>query len=325
MVRNFRDMMESLGHEVRVYEGPKFSRFIKHPKKQSNPPSWDYHDPFWAEMNEKVIEAIGHSFNAGDYLGVIAGRAQEPIAKAFAGKLTPVEYGVGYEGTFSPFRVFESYAWMHTIYGYQQGAFAADGKFYDAVIPNSFAAEDFPEGDGKGDYLLYIGRLIERKGLQVVADLQKATGLPLVVAGSGDSSLLPPGTDYRGVVGPKERSALYGGARATLVPTLYVGPFEGVAVESQLCGTPVITTDWGAFVETVQPGSGYRCRTLQEFVDAAENAQYLDRHKIRKHALAQWSTDTVRFRYQNYFERLEGLKTNGWYNLRETEDAARNG
>jgi hypothetical protein len=44
------------------------------------------------------------------------GRYQKPIADALR-NIWVVEPGIGYEGVFSQFRAFESYAWMHFIYG----------------------------------------------------------------------------------------------------------------------------------------------------------------------------------------------------------------
>jgi glycosyltransferase involved in cell wall biosynthesis len=87
-----------------------------------------------------------------------------------------------------------------------------------------------------------------------------------------------------------------------------------VAVESQLCGTPVITTDWGVFTETVQQGkTGFRCRTMNEITTAAENVKTLNRKYIRKHAMESWTLDVVKWKYQEYFDRLYDLWDKGWY------------
>jgi glycosyltransferase involved in cell wall biosynthesis len=245
-----------------------------------------------------------------DFICLIGGHCQKPIADAFP-EHQAVEFGIGYEGTFAKYRVFESYAWMHAVYGSQQGAMGANGRFYDTVIPNYFEVDQFPAGKGDGGYLLYMGRMEERKGLQVVADIASRTELPLKLAGQGTP---PPCGEYVGVVGPAERALLMGEATALLCPTLYIEPFGGVAVEAQLCGTPVLTTDWGAFTETVQQGvSGFRCHTLADFAWAARQASKLDRKRIRERAIALYSTETVSKEYELYFERLLGLWGDGWY------------
>jgi len=51
-----------------------------------------------------------------------------------------VESGIGYDYTFTMFRVFESYNWMSYVYGLQK---QQDGRNYDAVIPNYFDPDDF--------------------------------------------------------------------------------------------------------------------------------------------------------------------------------------
>lgn len=318
-VRKFANMMMSLGHEVFLYAGEHneaactehidccdFDSLERIPPYESTHPDFE-------RFAARAIKEIRERAEPGDYLCIIGGNTQQPIADAFP-DLTTVEFAVGYEGTFAKFRVFCSYAWMHTVYGYQQGANKADGHFYDAVIPHYYEVEDFPVGHGDGGYLLHIGRLIERKGLHIAGEMAKRTGLPLVVAGEGDTSLIPEGAEYVGLVGPAQRAKLMGAATAFVCPTIYVEPFGAVSVEAQLCGTPVISTDWGGFVETVEQGvTGFRCRTLAEFCDATTDAAYLDREHIRQRAIALYSTDVVRHQYQHYFNQLETLRGDGWY------------
>jgi len=74
-------------------------------------------------------------------------------------------------------------------------------------------------------------------------------------------------------------------------------------VEAQLCGTPVITTDWGGFTETVDEGvSGYRCRSLADFLAAWEKVGRLDRTVIRKRALERWSAPVAKALYTAWFD-----------------------
>src|SRR4029077_1428925 len=141
-----------------------------------------------------------------------------PIADCFPNHQT-VEFGIGYGGVFAKYKVFESYSWMHSVYAHQaacQGKTShdIDGNFYDAVIPNYFEVEDFPFSDEKEDYYLYIGRLTDRKGFQIAADVCERLGKRLVVAGEGTP---PTYGEYVGRVGPEERGRLMSKAIATFV------------------------------------------------------------------------------------------------------------
>jgi glycosyltransferase involved in cell wall biosynthesis len=223
-----------------------------------------------------------------------------------------VEFGVGYSGVFSNYKVFESYAWMHSVYAQHKDAATVDGSFFDAVIPGYLDPDMFPLGKGDGDYYLYVGRMIARKGVDIAAHICKTIGARLILAGPGDH--IPSYGEYIGPVGPEKRAELMGGAIATFVPTLYLEPFGNVNIESQACGTPVITTDWGAFTETVVEGvTGFRCRNVEEFILATQNVKNLDRNAIRQRAISLYSVDVIAKKYEYYFRRLETLWGDGWY------------
>lgn len=269
-------------------------------------------------FTQRAIEEINKRKQARDILLISMGTWQKPIADALG--LLAVEMGIGYTGVWANHKVFESYAWMHYIYGmiYPSGA-ACDGKFYDAVIPNYFDPADFEFSDKKDGYYLYVGRLIPRKGIHIAAQVVDSVGAKLIVAGQGkleDLGIVSPNIEYFGFANFKQRSELMKKAKAVFVPTLYLEPFGGVAVEAMFCGTPAITTDWGGFVETVDHGvTGYRCRTFDDFIWAAKNVDRLNPADCRKWAMDNYSLDRVKHMYQEYFDKLEDLFRKGWYEL----------
>jgi glycosyltransferase involved in cell wall biosynthesis len=268
-------------------------------------------------FNKNAINAILENKQDRDILLCPMGTYQKPIADAV--KLLTIEPGIGYTGVFSTHRVFESYAWMHYIYGLLK---IEDGVWYDAVIPNYFDPDDFPYQPNKQDYLLYFGRIISRKGVQVASEIAKATGNQLYIVGQGALDNPNEGLNlssekhiiYQPAVGPAERAELLGNAKAVLMPTYYLEPFGGVNVEAQLCGTPVITTDWGAFPETVLHGvTGYRCRVFEEFCWAVKHISNLNPIDCHQWAEKNYSMERVGKMYEEYFQRVYHLFDTGWY------------
>lgn len=275
-------------------------------------------------FNRNAIKAIMENKQDRDILLCPMGRYQKQIADVV--KLLTIESGVGYTGVFSSHRVFESYAWMHYIYGLLK---IEDGVWYDAVIPNYFDPADFTFEQNKQDYLLYFGRIINRKGVQVASDVAKATGNQLLIVGQGALDNPNEGLAlssekhivYRPAVGPEERAELLGNAKAVLMPTYYLEPFGGVNVEAQLCGTPVITSDWGAFPETVLHGvTGYRCRVFEEFCWAVKNIHRIKPHTCRAWAEKNYSMERIGKMYEEYFQRVHHLYATGWYEPNEERE-----
>ena len=325
------NMLMSLGHEVYLYSGwENDATCTEHvtvvtPADHAawwpgvdyggkKPPFfgfWSAKDPCWATMNERVVKEVTRRAMLSDVVGIIAGNCQGPLTRI---GLACAEWGVGYEGVMGPEipKAWESYAWRHYVHGMMRDHAL---RPLDRVIPNSFELKHFPAGTG-GDHFVYLGAFVRVKGVERAAATCKALGARLVVAGQGVRHAEPGrivsdegweitgDVEYIGVVNPEQRAKLLGGAKAAFVGTTYLGPFEGVAVEAMLCGTPVFTTDWGVFSETVQHGlSGFRCNSAEELLEAARHVGRLDRAKVREWAM-RYTTDHVRHEYEAWFKAI---------------------
>jgi len=340
-VIKFCRMMKSLGHEVFLYasednEAPCDELITIVTKKQQlkwfgnydlktqfYPLEWDATLPYWTITNNKAINAIKKRAEPRDFVCIIGGICQKQISDGLP-DMMGVEYGVGYGGTFSPYKVFESYAHMHWIYG-RDGS--DEGRPFDAVIPNYFDPKDFRFRSKKDDFYLFIGRLTPRKGVETAVEVTRQIGAKLVLAGQGvkrvegnkiigeHMDIVGDHVKYMGSANIQQRALLMSRAKAVFATTNYLEPFGGVSIEALFCGTPVITTDWGAYPENIIHGKvGYRVRTMGEAIWAAENVYKLDPKVIRKYAVENFSLDRVKYQYQAYFEQLSTLwEDNGWY------------
>lgn len=324
----FCEMMKQLGHTVILYaseenEAPcdelvtvirkeEQETFLRGLKGDPTPYQYAYIEewsPIWQLANIRMVEAIAKRKQPRDFLCLIGGASQKCVADQHPDLLC-VEYSIGYEASFSQYRVFESRAWQHATYA-KQGI--GDVRFFDDVIPCFYDPDEFPFVEQKEPFALYVGRLIPRKGLEIACRAAHAAGVPLKVIGHGDRSLVTHGAEYLGAVDMVTRNEWMARAQVVLTPTIYLEPFNQVAVESQFTGTPVVSTDAGGFTETIEHGvTGFRCHTLGEFAQAIRDAANLDPVRIRQRAIEKYSMGVVKHQYQRYFDRLSLLWDKGW-------------
>ncbi len=321
-------LLKRMGHTVLLYAGEQneapcdeliTTMTWEEHQRLGGVPNWPYQNatmtsenPLWQAANPRMITEIGKRKQPGDMIFSIGGIAQKAIYDAHP-DLMDVEYSIGYPGNCCRYRVFESYAWKHVCYGAQ--SIMHTSRFYDAVIPCFYDETTFPFVEKPEPYLVYTGRLIAKKGVKIACEAAKAADLPLKLIGHGDASLVTYG-EYLGALDNKARNDVVSKAAGMFCPTIYLEPFNQVAVEAQLSGVPVICTDQGGFTETVEQGvTGRRCNLFREFVKATEDvaAGKFNREYIRKRAHHLYGMDAAQRSYGEYIERLETLKGKGWW------------
>lgn len=243
------------------------------------------------------------------------GHAHSRLLQEFP-KNTHIETGIGYptlvKGTM---RIFESEAWRH----YHCAREDRQGTNYEWVIPNYFDIDHWEPSYEPGKYFAFLGRIASCKGLDTILEIAKYANKKVVLCGQGDPKAWQhPNIEYWGPIHGKQRSEYMRNAICSLMPTNFLEPFGGSGVEGMLCGTPLVSTDYGAFTETVVPGlTGYRCKTLRDWLDALEIVGDLDRRKVAEHARHKYSLQTCGAMYDKAFTQIHELYDEGWYTLPE--------
>jgi glycosyltransferase involved in cell wall biosynthesis len=329
-VVKFGKMMKALGHEI-IHYGHEDSDLIcdEHVSVLTNEDfeisygSHDWRKTFFKfDMNDyayqtffkNAIREVGKRKQKNDFILPFWGAGVRPICDAHE-DLICVEPGIGYAGGhWARWKIFESYAIYHA-YGGLGNVSTCNQDWYDVVIPNYFDLDDFEYSDEKEDYFLYLGRVYGGKGVDVAIQATERAGVKLVIAGQKEEGYqLPSHVEYVGYADVETRKKLMSKAKASFLASMYIEPFGGVQIENLLSGTPTITTDWGSFVENNLHGTtGYRCRTMGDFVDAIKNIDKIKPENCRKFG-ENFSLEKVGEMYEKYFQDVLNVYTGkGWY------------
>jgi glycosyltransferase involved in cell wall biosynthesis len=176
------------------------------------------------------------------------------------------------------------------------------------IDTDSFTFEARPD-----DYLLFLGRFTEGKGVLQAIEIAKRVGMRLILAaaeGEYYREKIAPHVDGRHIVyyGEADFAAkvkLYGGARALLYPIQAREPFGLVLAEAMACGTPVAALDRGAVREVVDEGvTGMVFSDLEQMINDLPRVLDLDRRRVRAQAVARFGVARMVDEYIAVYARL---------------------
>jgi glycosyltransferase involved in cell wall biosynthesis len=194
----------------------------------------------------------------------------------------------------------------------EQAGLLAGLNVVDTVL-HGIDTDNFTFREKPDDYLLFLGRFTEGKGVLQAIEIAKRVGMRLILAAAEDEyyrEKVAPYVDGRHIVyyGEADFAAkvkLYGGARALLYPIQAREPFGLVLAEAMACGTPVAALDRGAVREVVDDGvTGLVFEDLEQMANDLARVFNLDRRLVRERAVARFGAARMVDEYVRVYTRI---------------------
>jgi glycosyltransferase involved in cell wall biosynthesis len=195
----------------------------------------------------------------------------------------------------------------------QEQATLLSGANVVATVLHGIDTDNFTFRETPGDYLLFLGRFTEGKGVLQAIDVARRVGMKLMLAAAEDDyyrEKIAPHVDgtqivYFGEADFAAKVKLYGGARALVYPVQAREPFGLVLAEAMACGTPVVALDLGAVREVVDEGvTGMIFGTLDAMAANLRSVFTLDRRRVRERAVARFGVERMVNEYVAVYERV---------------------
>jgi glycosyltransferase involved in cell wall biosynthesis len=182
-----------------------------------------------------------------------------------------------------------------------------------ATVLHGIDTANFTFREQPDDYLLFLGRFTEGKGVLQAIEVAKRAGTRLVLAAAENDyyrEAILPHVDgvqvvYHGEADFPTKVKLYGGARALLYPLQAREPFGLVLAEAMACGTPVAALDRGAVREMVDDGvTGIVFDDLDQMVAGLPRVCALDRRRVRDRAVERFGAERMADQYITVYRHI---------------------
>ncbi len=201
-------------------------------------------------------------------------------------------------------------------------------NIYHGLDPKEFS----PIRGPKGDYIAYLGRIIEPKGLHLaisaVEEYNKTTSdkIKLKIAGKHYAEeandkywheviepRLGKDIEYVGFIkDSKTKSEFLGNAKALIIPSLFDEPFGMVMIEALASGTPLIGLNSGAIPEVINNQNGLLVKksnsdaqTIKTLSTAITKIQNVSRQACRKDFEDRFTLERMCADHKEVYEKLQ--------------------
>jgi glycosyltransferase involved in cell wall biosynthesis len=188
---------------------------------------------------------------------------------------------------------------------------------YLGTVHNGIDVSAYTYRAEKEPALVYIGRANPDKGPKEAVAIARRAGLPLrMILKRGEPTereyfeheiepLLASDVELYENITHTEKIDLLGRACAMVFPIRWPEPFGLVMVEAMACGTPVVTTNWGAAPELVDDGvTGFRRDGEDDLVEMIAHVGDLDPAACRKRVENLFSGEAMARGYEALFREI---------------------
>jgi glycosyltransferase involved in cell wall biosynthesis len=188
---------------------------------------------------------------------------------------------------------------------------------YAGTVYNGIDTNVYPYREDKEDFLVYIGRANPDKAPVTAISAARHVGRQIKMIIKRNET--PEKAYFDEAVGPllgddvevfenvthEEKVDLLGRAKAMLFPINWPEPFGLVMVEAMACGTPVVTTNWGAAPELVEDGvTGFRRDGYGDLIDALNWVDEISPAACRARVEQRFSAPAMVEGYARLYEQL---------------------
>lgn len=197
-----------------------------------------------------------------------------------------------------------------------------------STICHGVAIEKFSFNSQPEDYLVWLGRITPKKGLQCAIDVSKKLGKKLLIAGvvhPRDQDFfqneIRPHIDQQrikfvGGLNLEAKVNLLKNAKALLYPVTWEEPFGLVMIEAMATGTPVIALANGAVPEVVLDNqTGFLTNNVEELVEKTKdlysltNQQYTEmRKRARRRVEENFTVQKMVDKYEEVYYKILNRK-----------------